>query len=264
MEPLDLRKRPFALPRRAVVVRGQFGLGARAGSALEMQLGCCRLTLSTHLIPLNGDDVERASEIRAFPSGCCGGFFQLAAVPRRGFERSLGRGQLRRQTLTLGFIGLQVGGGTPLLCPRIIQAVFQAGAIGRRAPQVEVGLNALTKIAEPGADRRRGAGRGGGGEELLHYRKLILADSEYSQAVVMEEGEMRMGGAKLVPQAPDPEIPLSDINVVKQDDATVRELGSPAFEIMPNGIVSMAAIDMKEVDAAICKVGESLIKCASN
>ena len=170
------------------------------------------------------------------------------------------RGQRGCQALAFGFVGLQLGGGTVPLCPNLAEAAFQSGALGRSASQLEVGLNALTQIAEVGTDPCRRAGRGGRGEEFLQGRKLIFADREYSQAVVMKEGEVRVRAAKLVPKAPDPEIPLPDVDVVKQDDAAIGELGVPELVVMPNGVIGMAAVDMQQVDGAVREVGERLIE----
>ncbi len=151
-------------------------------------------------------------------SGCQALALGLACGQGRGLELALGLGRRQRrcQALAFGFVGLQLGGGTVPLCPNLAEATFQSGALGRSASQLEIGLNALTQIAEVGTDPCRRAGRGGRGEEFLQGRKLILADREYSQAVVMKEGEVRVRAAKLVPKAPDAEIPLPHVDVMKQ------------------------------------------------
>ena len=53
----------------------------------------------------------------------------------------------------------------------------------------------------------------------------LFTDGQDTQAIAVVKFEMRVLLSQLMPQTPDAEIVVVDIDVMKQDDASVRELG---------------------------------------
>ena len=66
----------------------------------------------------------------------------------------------------------------------------------------------------------------------------------------MRELEMRIAH-QLVPQEMHAEAVTPFSGVVKQHDAAARELRQPRFEIAPDGIMGVTAIDMEHVDRPV-------------
>nr|WP_236637034.1 hypothetical protein [Acidovorax sp. BoFeN1] len=56
------------------------------------------------------------------------------------------------------------------------------------------------------------------------------------------------------------EVIAKNIGVVKEDDAARRQLREPSFKIMAYCFIGVQAIDMQQINAAIGKLRQSLIK----
>jgi hypothetical protein len=48
----------------------------------------------------------------------------------------------------------------------------------------------------------------------------------------MHEREARMAVGQLLPETPDPELALADVDVVEEDDGAIAELGLPGLEVV--------------------------------
>ena len=68
------------------------------------------------------------------------------------------------------------------------------------------------------------------------------------ETVTVGEGEARRARRELVPEPPDTEPGLALVRVVEQEHAPVAELGQPRRDVRSNGLVGVAAVDVKEID----------------
>ncbi len=75
---------------------------------------------------------------------------------------------------------------------------------------------------------------------------------QHTQAMGMDELEV-VGKPSLefLPQLPDAESSLSDVDVVEHDNGPWCQFGEPGLEIMPNCLICVQTIDVQEVDALI-------------
>ena len=98
------------------------------------------------------------------------------------------------------------------------------------------------------------------GEERWDRR----ADACDAEAMCVAELEARIALRNLGPEAIHAEVGAVLIHVVHQDDAGLGELRPPGFEIVPDVLVGVPAIDVQEVDRAVPDAGQRFIEHAAN
>src|SRR5262249_13787114 len=67
-----------------------------------------------------------------------------------------------------------------------------------------------------------------------------------------------------LPEAPHAEVPLPHVDVVEEDDTAFARLRQPGREVVLDGLVSMVAVDVQEVDAAVRKIALRFVKRTLN
>ncbi len=76
----------------------------------------------------------------------------------------------------------------------------------------------------------------------------------------MLEFKIRKMRLKFLPQAVDAEVAVVDVGVVEDDNAAVGKFRPPGVKIVADGIVVVQAVQMEEVDGAILKLTDGIIK----
>ena len=88
----------------------------------------------------------------------------------------------------------------------------------------------------------------------------FCADGEHAETVTVGEGEARRARRELVPEPPDTEPGLALVRVVEQEHAPVAQLGQPRRDVVGNGLVGVAAVDVKEIDRAVGEARRRLVE----
>ena len=106
------------------------------------------------------------------------------------------------------------------------------------------------KIVRPGrvqTERQHGLQAGG-------------ADEQHAQPMAVLERKARIGLADLVPETPHAKVVSSDLGIVKQHNAPLRQFGQPDLEVVADGFVGVQTIDVQKVNAGVCEVDERFVK----
>ena len=64
----------------------------------------------------------------------------------------------------------------------------------------------------------------------------------------MQELESRELALQFGPEPPNPEAAITNVSVVKQDDAPVGHLALPGLVVMPHILIGVPAIDVQQVN----------------
>jgi hypothetical protein len=88
----------------------------------------------------------------------------------------------------------------------------------------------------------------------------IGSDCKHAESVLVVKLEAGKLGSDLLPEPPDTEILNLFDYVVEQDHPSVAQFRSPGLKIMTNSLVSMIAVDMKEVDLAVAETRGSFVE----
>src|SRR5277367_842716 len=76
--------------------------------------------------------------------------------------------------------------------------------------------------------------------------RSLGADSSDAKAVSVQKFEDRDFLFQFSDEAPDAEVPLPLVGVVKKDKGPIRKLQTPGVEVMPHGLVGVVAVDVQE------------------
>ena len=89
-------------------------------------------------------------------------------------------------------------------------------------------------------------------------RPQPLADDasklDNAETVAVREFETTVAILQIAPQLPDPELPLTHIDVVEKHHRAIGELRQPGCEIMRDIFVSMPPVDVQQVDRTVAEV----------
>ena len=77
----------------------------------------------------------------------------------------------------------------------------------------------------------------------------------------VREGEAGIRARRARPRARQtPKLALADVRVVEQDDPSLAELRQPRLEVVGDGVVRVAAVDVEQVDRAVGEVRRRLVE----
>ena len=188
------------------------------GGQVPGQLLACRLLLGErlgHASPLAPQHVallDRGRKLRLplgerLGNGCL-------LVPQH--VALLDRGRKLRLPL-----GERLGNGC-LLVPQHVALLdrrrecrLEAAAFGSRPLRLQIGLDASAELGKPPAHGGCHARRLRCRKQLAGRSALLAAHAQHTQSVIMQEREMRMAAHELIPKAPNAEVPLPYVDVVK-------------------------------------------------
>ena len=88
----------------------------------------------------------------------------------------------------------------------------------------------------------------------------LVAEQQDTQAMRVPELERRISLGQFSPKLPHPETASAFHRVVEQDHARGRHLRKPAFEIVLDGLVSVQAVNVQQVDAAVLELVQGFVK----
>ena len=183
-------------------------------------------------------------------------------------EVEVEREQLRLEPIALGTEGVELRTRPVLRVlplpqleldrgPRLVRGVDLA--LGRDA-----GASLAVRVGDPAPERREEA-RGErvavrGREEVQEVGVHVAADGEDSETEPVREREARIPARELVPEAPDAEIGLADVCVVKQEDPSLAELRQPCLDVVGDRLVAVRAVDVEQVDRAVLELRRRLVE----
>src|SRR5437870_13714458 len=175
--------------------------------------------------------------------------------------------QTARQALALQGELLQLPATSVECVAALLQRRFEVGelrrqlpALRRQPPAIPDGGNPVSELEEERGHapcflarrlEQRAQGRGDG-----------RANTQHPEAIAARASEVRMLVAQLFPELPRSEVVLADVHVVHQHDAPRAQLGEPALEVMPHGLVGVIAVDVQEIDGAVREMRERLVERA--
>ena len=165
----------------------------------------------------------------------------------------LGPQRLGAGARLVGRRGLALGRRAPR-SRRASSSVRSLDCVASTAPSAPIRLPSAAKKT-PASGSRRAASRNAANAGID-----LVADREHAEPVAVREREAGVPLRELVPEAPHAEVALADARVVEQHDAAVAQLRQPRLDVVRDGLVRVAAVDVEQVDRAVGEASGRLVE----
>jgi hypothetical protein len=114
--------------------------------------------------------------------------------------------------------------------------------------------NHLTK------SRKHVAGGPGVRPEVIDHCLPLSTHREDAKPIAVDELEGRVSLAEFDPNAPCSEVPLVYRNVMEKHYGVTAELRQPRFKVVLHHVVGMNPVDVKQINAAIDELIDSIVE----
>ena len=90
--------------------------------------------------------------------------------------------------------------------------------------------------------------------------RQLGSNADDSDSVAVQELEAWIARFELQPEFPDAEVGFADVGIVQQHDGRGAELRQPRFEIVPDRVIRMQAVDVEQVDGSVAELQQGLVE----
>ena len=89
---------------------------------------------------------------------------------------------------------------------------------------------------------------------------LFTSCKKNTQPVRVVKCNMGVAGCNLFPELPHSKIAITDVDIMKKNYARSRQFRQPCLEIVFHCLVSVEAVNMKQINRAVAEMLQSLIE----